>query len=286
MSYIVDLGKQVIGSVTGSTAADASVDSAQIQADSGQLAIDEIQRATAEGQSFLQPFQQIGQEGLDQSSFLTNPEEQFDFLQNNPLFQNILDQNNQVTSKAQEDLFKFAAANNRLSAGDTIEQTQRLGEQSANNLLLSATPLISDQKNSIQNLLSQGLQTAQGQGNIAIGQGTNVANTTTDIGAALAAGRVGAGNANSQGGQNILKLGTQIAGAFSDPLLKENVELIGNKNGFNIYRWDWNDTASKELGLNGRSEGVMANEVKNIMPEAVQYKDGFMHVDYSMIGVH
>jgi hypothetical protein len=275
MSYIVDLGKQVIGSVTGSTAADASVDSAQIQADSGQLAIDEIQRATAEGQSFLQPFQQIGQEGLDQSSFLTNPEEQFNFLQNNPLFQMGLDNANTVTQKS-------AAARGRLTAGDTLERL-------TNNSLLAAAPLISDQKNSIQNLLSQGLQTAQGQGNIAIGQGTNVANTTTDIGAALAAGRVGAGNAESQGGQDIMKLGSQIAGFItspSDPMLKENVELIGNKNGFNIYKWDWNETANKELGLNGSSEGVMADQVKNIMPEAVQYKDGFMHVDYNMIGVH
>ena len=272
MSYIVDLGKQVIGGVTGSTAADASVDSAQIQADSGQLAIDEIQRATAEGQSFLQPFQQIGQEGLDKSSFLTNPEEQFDFLQNNPLFQMSLDNANTVTQKS-------AAASGRLTSGDTLERL-------TNNSLLAAAPLISDQKNSIQNLLNQGLQTATNQSNVAIGQGTNVANTTTDIGAALAAGRVGAGNANSQGGQNILKLGTQIAGAFSDPLLKENVELIGNKNGFNIYKWDWNETANKELGLNGSSEGVMADQVKNIMPEAVQYKDGFMHVDYSMIGAY
>ena len=68
--------------------------------------------------------------------------------------------------------------------------------------------------------------------------------------------------------------------------LKENIELIGTKNGFNIYTWDWNELANEELGLTGSSEGVMADEVNEVMPEAVEYKDGFMHVNYSMIGVH
>jgi len=277
--------RNLVGGITGSTAANAAKDSAAIQADAGQQAIEQIKASTAEGQAFLQPFQQLGQQGLDQSSFLTDPNAQFDFLQNNPLFQMRLDNANTVTQQS-------AAARGRLSSGDTLQQL-------TNNSLLTAAPLIADQKSSIQNLLNQGLQTAQGQANTAIGQGTNIANTTTDIGAALAAGQVGAANARSSGAQNILSLGGQIAGSslgksigsgiaglFSDPLLKENVKSIGTKNGFNIYSWDWNETAENELGLKGSSEGVMANEVCKFMPEAVQYKDGFMQVNYSMIGVH
>jgi hypothetical protein len=277
--------KNIVGGITGSTAANASRDAAEIQSNAGQQAIEQIRTSTAEGQAFLQPFQQIGEEGLDKSSFLTSPDEQFDFLQNNPLFQLGLDNANTVTQKS-------AAASGRLSSGDTLEQL-------TNNSLLTAAPLIAGQKNTIQNLLNQGLQTAQGQANTAIGQGTNIADTTTDIGAALAGGQVGAANARSSGAQNILSLGGQIAGSSigksigsgiaglfsSDPSLKENIELIGNKNGFNIYTWDWNELANDELGLAGSSEGVMADEVKDIMPEAVEYKDGFMHVDYNMIGV-
>lgn len=271
--------------ITGKDASNAAIKASEIQADSGQEAIKEIQRATAEGQGFLQPFQQLGQQGLDQSQFLTDPNAQFDFLQNNPLFQMGLDNANTVTQQS-------AAARGRLSSGDTLQQLN-------NNALLTAAPLIAGQKNSIQNMINQGLQTAQGQANVAIGQGTNVANTTTDIGAALAAGQVGAANARSQGAQNMLSLGGQLAGSnvgqsvikgigslFSDPSLKENVKLIGAKNGFNIYTWDWNELANNELGLNGSSEGVMADQVKEAMPEAVQYVDGFMHVNYSMIGVH
>ena len=264
--------RNLVGGITGSTAANAARDSAEIQANSGERAIEVLQQATTEGQSFLEPFQQLGQQGLDQSQLLTDPSAQFDFLQNNPLFQMGLDNANRVTQQS-------AAARGRLSSGDTLQQLN-------NNALLTAQPLISNQQNSIQNLLNQGLQTATNQGNIAIGQGTNVANTTTDIGAALGAGQVGAANARAQGAQNILSLGGQIYGEFSDPSLKENIELIGTKNGFNIYTWDWNELANKELGLTGSSEGVMADEVNEVMPEAVEYKDGFMHVNYSMIGVH
>ena len=277
--------RNLVGGITGSTAANAAREGAAIQADSGERAIEVLQQATAEGQAFLEPFQQIGQQGLDQSQFLTDPNAQFDFLQNNPLFQMGLDNANTVTQQS-------AAARGRLSAGDTLQQLN-------NNALLTAQPLIANQQNSIQNLLNQGLQTATNQGNIAIGQGTNVANTTTDIGAALAAGQVGAANARGQRAQGILSLGGQAASSpmgqslissigslfTSDPSLKENIELIGTKNGFNIYTWDWNELANEELGLTGSSEGVMADEVNEVMPEAVEYKDGFMHVNYSMIGV-
>ena len=152
MSFVVDLAKQVVGSVTGSTAEDAAIQSAQTQADSGQAAIEEFRRASAEGQAIFDPFQQLGQQGLDQSQFLTDPNAQFDFLQNNPLFQMGLDNANTVTQQS-------AAARGRLSAGDTLQQLN-------NNALLTAQPLISNQQNSIQNLLNQGLQTATNQGNI------------------------------------------------------------------------------------------------------------------------
>ena len=77
-----------------------------------------------------------------------------------------------------------------------------------------------------------------------------------------------------------------MAGLFSDPRLKENIKSTGSQSGFNTYTWDWNELAFDKLGLSGSSTGVMADEVQAIMPDAVKYKDGFMYVDYSMIGVH
>ncbi len=65
---------------------------------------------------------------------------------------------------------------------------------------------------------------------------------------------------------------------LSDRRLKMNVNRIGTHIlGIGLYAWDylWGEHA----------EGVMADEVLTVMPEAVlQHPSGYMMVDYSMIG--
>jgi hypothetical protein len=76
-----------------------------------------------------------------------------------------------------------------------------------------------------------------------------------------------------------------IASMFSDSRLKENVVKIGvTDKGLNWYKWDWNDKA-KELGADKhRTTGVMAQEVMNVIPEAVlMADDGYYRVDYSKV---
>ena len=70
------------------------------------------------------------------------------------------------------------------------------------------------------------------------------------------------------------------AGTFpSDRRLKTNIQLIGkHDNGMNIYSWDyvWGE----------HSRGVMADEVEEMMPEAVvMHPTGFKMVNYSMLGL-
>ena len=257
----------------------AALDASQLQVQAGR-----------DASALLDPFAGIGQQGLEQANFLTDPQAQFDFLQNNPLFQMGLDNANQQT-------LGLAASRGRLSAGDTLQQL-------TNNSLLAAQPLINDQKNSIGNLLNFGSTTATNQGNLLLGQGTAAAGGITNSAAAQAAGMVGEANARGQSAQNIFGLGGQalagglgggagiggflsgaIGGIFSDPLLKDNIAKIGEQNGFNIYSWTWNKAANA-LGLIGESRGVMADEVKKVMPQAVGTSRGYMHVNYSMIGVN
>jgi hypothetical protein len=281
----------------------------------GRLAGEHVQFGGDRAIGLLNQFKQVGQQGVDQAGFLTDPQAQFDFLQNNPLFQLGLDNANRQTSQ-------LAASRGRLSAGDTLTQLN-------NNALLTASPLIAQQKQSIGDLLNIGQNTALNQGNIFqniglnrsnivqntagnqgnilqsaaanraniiqnsslnqanILQGTaaNQGNLLTGAAAAEAAGLVGAANAKSSGAANILNLGAQIGGAiFSDPALKENITLTGVENGFNIYSWDWNDKAI-ELGLSGSNSGVMANEVLSKEPKAISIDRGYMKVNYGMIGV-
>lgn len=238
-----------IRDLTGRTAVDAATNAADAQVVGGE-----------EASALLDPFQQIGQQGLDQSGFLTDSAQQFDFLQNNPLFQLGLDNANQQTMQG-------AASRGRLSSGDTLQQLN-------NNALLAGQGLIGDQKNSIQNLLSTGLNVAGAQGNLRTGQA-----------AAQAGGIVGAANARGARAQNVFDLGSQAAAAyFSDPKLKDEIKLISSRNGFNIYSWVWNEAAAK-LGLFGASSGVMADEVKETNPDAITMEGEYMKVNYDMIGV-
>lgn len=235
-------------------------------------AIAETRRATTEGQEFLQPFGGVGLQGAEQAGFLTDPQAQFDFLQNNPLFQLSLDNANRQTQQG-------AAARGRLSAGDTFEQL-------SNNVLLSAAPLIQGQKQSIGDLLNFGGGIATNQANVAIGQGSTIANAFENQGNILAGGIQGRNQIQQDTAANNRQLALTAASfAASDPKLKTNKKVIGNKNGFTLWSWDWNELANKVLGLTGSSEGVMADEVKIKQPSAIKVIKGFMHVNYPEIGV-
>jgi len=146
--------------------------------------------AAEEARAGFEPFRELGLTGIEQAGFLTDPQAQFDFLQSNPLFQMALDQ-------AQAGTQNIAAARGRLSAGDTLQQLSE-------NVLLSASPLIQSQKQSIADLLNVGTGVAGAQGGL-----------TTDIGAAQAGGVVGAAQARGAGTQNLLTSALLAGGIYA-----------------------------------------------------------------------
>lgn len=260
----------------------------------GQRAGGTIGRAGQEAGQLLDPFAQVGQQGLDLAGFLGDPGAQFDFLQNNPLFQSALDTANLRTEQR-------AASRGRLSSGDTLEQLSQ-------NTLLAAQPLLQSQRSDILNLLNLGRGVATEQGDILrgtagqradIGLGTagdlanlrtgtaaDVANLQTGGTAAEAAGIVGGANVRGQAAGNILSGAITAAGLFSDERLKKNIKFIVNKNGHKTYSWEWNSLAKKLFNLIGSSRGVIAQEINKTNPEAITIESGFMKVNYEMIGVN
>ena len=102
-------------------------------------------------------------------------------------------------------------------------------------------------------------------------------------------------NANAQAqsgkgamGGSLLGAGATLGGAsimkYSDARLKDSITPIGHYDGFVIYKWKWNDKA-KELGADTLPNiGFIAQEVMEIMPDAVVMgDDGYYRVNYSMI---
>jgi len=74
------------------------------------------------------------------------------------------------------------------------------------------------------------------------------------------------------------------AGFGSDAELKKNIKKKGElEPGVGWYTWDWNDKA-KEIGIDAEpTEGVLAQEVLEVKPDAVMVKDGYYAVDYGKI---
>ncbi len=196
MSFI----KDTFNALTGRSAADAATQAANVQAGAGQQAIGSVQDAAARAQGFLSPFAGVGQQGIEQAGFLGDPQAQFDFLQNNPLFQLALDNANQGTLGRQ-------AAGGRLGAGDTLTQL-------TNNAFLQASPLIDRQRQDILAQLGFGAGIAGQQAGIEQGLGSNIANLQTGIGATQAGGIVGSANARQAGIGNLLSTGLLAGGIF------------------------------------------------------------------------
>jgi hypothetical protein len=92
-----------------------------------------------------------------------------------------------------------------------------------------------------------------------------------------------AANANPMGA--LLGAGAQLGAATilkSDPRLKQNIELVGRdeRTGLNLYEFAYKVTPYQ------RWRGVMADEVREVMPSAVHTNDeGFMSVDYDALGI-
>ena len=159
---------------------------------------DRINLGASNAQGFLTPFADLGQRGIDLSSFLGSPQEQFNSLQSNPLFQ--LGLNN-----ANDQTLKSAASRGRLSSGDTLQQLN-------NNASLVAQPLIDRQRQDILNLLGIGQNTASQQVGIENNAARSIADLMTGAGSTQAAGTIAEQNAANERRGNIFDIGTQLFG--------------------------------------------------------------------------
>tara|TARA_R110002012_G_scaffold3686_9_gene17358 strand:- start:3588 stop:4712 length:1125 start_codon:yes stop_codon:yes gene_type:complete len=93
-------------------------------------------------------------------------------------------------------------------------------------------------------------------------------------------------------GFNIGDLGKFLTGGAdayetytSDQRLKTNIKKLGKQNGYNIYSWDWNETA-KELNIDKKypyNVGVMAQEVKHIPGAVTEDANGYYLVNYGVL---
>jgi len=71
---------------------------------------------------------------------------------------------------------------------------------------------------------------------------------------------------------------------FSDERLKDNIVKVGEINGIDIIKWDWNDEA-KKIGIKDNTFGVSAQRVLKDHPDcvSVDYGTGYYMVNYNKL---
>lgn len=161
-----------------------------------------------------------------------------------------------------------------------IEQNQGLANQAYNEAF--------DRYNIGQSNIYNRLMGIAGMGQKSTGQmagagqihATNVGQLQTGLASAQANMAAAQASQPSMFSQ-LLGAGAQLGSAylFSDRDMKENIELVGKQNGYNIYEFDYKDGS-------GRFRGVMADEVMEVEPDAVtKSPSGHLMVDYGKIGL-
>ena len=112
--------------------------------------------------------------------------------------------------------------------------------------------------------------------------------------AAQAQGQYNLGNFNAQQAaqsgfnQGLMGLGGSLGAAYmmgSDIRMKENIKAIGwLPNGLPVYEYEYKpEFKDRKFNGHGKFVGVMAHEVEQVIPDAVQTIDGYKVVDYAKL---
>jgi hypothetical protein len=153
-----------------------------------------------------------------------------------------------------------------------IEQARRESYNTALN-----TGLAQNQQ-SIGNLMTQGDFTRGLDAQTRTGELTALQQMAQLLGVYPATSEGSSKSSSSPGiGGAVQGIGAALS-LFSDERLKENITHFGTENGFNLYQFNYK-------GQPERFVGVLAQEVAQVMPDAVREISGFLAVDYGKIGL-
>lgn len=257
-----------MGSASG--ASDSAEEAAQVQAQSQREALDYLKQTEQLPQALRESaLRGLGSEygmNVDANGNVTSDGSSImDRAQASPFYQTAVKQ-------GEQSVLRNASATGGLRSGSTSENLAQVNQNA----------LLSSYANQLSGL--QGMAQLPSNAN-------NIAGTMSGIGQTLGQGIVGGAQsaaaqqqANVNNAMGAGALAMQGYETFSDNRLKDEIVLIGESNGHNIYEWLWNEAAAA-LGMSGRSSGVIAQEVEKTHPQAITERHGFKCVDYAMIGV-
>lgn len=179
---IVTAGVGLAGSIYGANKqADASQAAADAQVQSGRDSIMFQRESRDLARNDLQPYRDWGQNFMPLYTGMMNPQNQANYLLNNPMFQAAIGRS--------EDKLK-----NTMGFGGMRGDLQNAITQ---NYLSRGYDILNNERNYLWNPIQMGQNAAAGQGGFAMNAGQGIGNTMEDIGNAQAAGYIGQANAQA-----------------------------------------------------------------------------------------
>lgn len=171
--------------------------------------------------------------------------------------------------QGQKAIERSAAARGGLFSGGTGKALQQYSQGLASQEYGNAF-------NRLASLAGIGQSATGQQVNANQNQAVALSDLTTQAGNARASGYVGAANAQQQGLQNMISLGTTAA-LLSDERTKEDIRPVGKTDdGLTIYTYRYKGDPTFRMG-------VMAQEVEKEQPKAAVTINGVKGVDYSEV---
>ena len=247
---------------------DAAKDAASIQAQAGREGVAEQRRQFDVTQANIQPFQQAGVGALGQEQALLGlagqqaQQQALDAFQLSPGQEFLRQQGEQAR-------IRNAAATGGLGGGNVQRELETFGQGLASQAL-------GEQLNRLASLRGGGQTAVTNLGQFGAQSAGNIQQGLAGVGQAQASGILGEQQAQSQ----LVQQGLTAALAFSDRRLKKNIKKIGFlSSGLAWYAWDWIDDAI-DMVRGQDSQGVMADEAREMFPDAVFDVGGILKVSY------
>lgn len=253
----------IVGGVIKGRAANKAADR---QVEAGESAIEFAKESRDIAREDLSPFRETGVTALGQlEGLVTDPQKQKEFISDNPFFQALQQQTTENVLGAQ-------AARGKLGSGGTSKALQ-------NALVLLGSDLLGQRVGQLQNLAGLGQAAAAGQAQVSQQTAQQVGETRLQQGNASAAGQIAKANVITGTMDNINQSAAQAAqfAALCDFHAKENIIKVGRlNNGLALYRFNYKGDDQDYIN-------VMAQEVEQVMPEAIINKDGLKYVNMELI---
>lgn len=261
-SFLGQGGPQsTLDAFSGRTGAEASLEGAQAQVRLGREALQAGREAEARLEQDLAPFVGMGTTAMQQGGQYFGPEAGQAVI-NDPAFQAAA-QRQQLQTLANQ------AAGGRLGTAET-------GGAIQSGMMNLGSDFLSRQRGDILRQIQTGQASAAQQASSNLQASGRAADILTQIGAAQAAGGMGAAQAYGQGTSNMASVAGGLMSFFSDRRLKKNITKVGTHKGHNKYLYQYKGDDTWYIG-------VMSDEVKAAKPQAVSDVGGFDCVNYGAL---